>query len=108
MGLLALLLSSCARVTIKDSVWYGSLGAAGAAEEHTLTSDSATLTLAQWAAKWDDLSNPMVCTLYSTFSEWKADIEKLCSYSNDCDYQTQQQIQELFEKLDKFKQAAKK
>lgn len=92
---MALLLSACGTVTIKDSEWFGSLGSQGAAGFHTLTPASETLDLTQWATKWNDLSNPMICTQASTFADWKADIEKLCSKNTHCIYQAEQAFRQL-------------
>jgi hypothetical protein len=94
------LLSGCARVTIKDSEWCGDLGSQGAACFHTLTSAEEDLP----KAIWDIRRFGMVCTVAGTFADWKQDIEDLCSYSHDCDYQQQQEIEAFFKKVEQFQQ----
>lgn len=94
MGLL-LTVSGCKRITITDSIWIGSLGPEGGVIIHTLASPAPqTVTLEEFSALWDDLSNPMICTSASTFATWKENIEKLCSFDNVCSYNDKQAISE--------------
>jgi hypothetical protein len=82
-----LFLSGCLRITITDSVWYGSLGPEGATALHTLANvQPTTITLEQFAAIWDNTSDPLICTNSSTFAAWKSNLEKLCSFDNVCAY----------------------
>lgn len=90
MALHLLILSACANVTLKDSTWDGSLGIDGAAEFHVMTEETARLNYQQWQARWNDLTHPMVATDIDTMLDWKADIEKLCSFENHCTYEQQQ------------------
>jgi hypothetical protein len=84
---LLLTINGCKRITITDSIWYGSLGSQGATQIHTLASPApVVITLEQFATLWDDLSNPMICTSATTFATWKENIEKLCSFDNVCSY----------------------
>lgn len=39
----------------------------------------------------------------ATFADWKGVIEKLCSLSGDCDYQTKVKIESFFDRTDTFK-----
>ncbi len=105
---LLLFLSACAGVVITDSMWCGSLASEGAACFHTLTNDSESMNLQQFAAWWDDLSDPKVATSIATLTDIKADIEKLCSFNNVCTYDMTAQVTALAAKVDKAKQAAQK
>jgi hypothetical protein len=105
MGLLAL--NACKTVTIDDSIWYGSLGSQGAVAEHVLQSGSTVITLEQFAALWDNTSDPLICTNSSVFAAWKSDLEKLCSDSNDCSYDDTQTINAVTQKMGKILKAHK-
>lgn len=94
-----LLLSGCSQIQITDSEWCGSLGASGAACFSTLSNKTEALTLQQWAKRWTDLSNPQVCTNVQTLTDWKADIEKLCTLSGECTAQVQSQVDAFAAKL---------
>ncbi len=108
MVLLSLsLLLNCTQVPIKDSVFTGSLGVDGGAVFHTLTTDSEVITLQQFAKRWNDLSDPLVCTTSSTFADWKADIEKLCSFSNYCTTDMQTAVDTFYSKITAADNAAK-
>jgi hypothetical protein len=110
LPILLSILSGCAStsgIQINDSEWCGSLGAQGAACFHTLTNESEILTLQQWATKWDDLGNPIVCTSVNTFSDWKADLEKFCSYYG-CTYPQYQIMYSAFMRMEQFKVFSKK
>jgi hypothetical protein len=66
------------------------------------------MTLAQFATYWDDLSDPKVATSVSTLAEWKADIEKLCTFSNACTAQVQAQVTAVYNKIAAAHATAKK
>ena len=100
-----ILLLSCQNVVIKDSEWCGSLGASGAACFHTLTPAYEILDLQQFASRWTDLKNPLVCTDSSTLADWKADIEKLCSYDQNCTPEVQAQVNLFYDKLEAAEKA---
>lgn len=93
----ASLFSGCAQVTIKDQKWYADAGKHGALELHTLNNQQ------RWIDKitWDALRMGMVCTTTDNFADNKGNIEKLCSFSSDCTYETQQAIKAFFVKLKK-------
>lgn len=93
------LLNSCAQVPITDHEFCGSLGTQGAYCSHLLTNQSRTLTLEQFGAYWTDLNDPKVATELSTITEWKGDIEKLCTISQDCSAQIQSQVNALYIKV---------
>ncbi len=97
MGLVTL--ANCAGVTLTDSMWCGSLAQAGAFCSHTMTDDTLSMTLPEFAAWWDDLSDPKVATSVSTLAEWKGDIEKLCTFENVCSIQVQQQVDAVYNKI---------
>jgi len=94
------LVSACARVQIKDSQWCGDLGSQGAACFHTLTQGEEDIPKAIWDLK----RFGQVCTPATTFADWKQAIEELCSYSNDCDYEVQQHMDEFFDRVQGFVQ----
>lgn len=73
-------LSGCAGVELTDHEGFGSLGVEGASIFHTMTSETGTLTLEQWAARWDDLDHPLVCFGTDMLAEWKGALEKVCSH----------------------------
>lgn len=75
--------AGCATVTVHDSEWCASPGD-GASCFHTLNPASRGLTAGQWATE----SVGMVCTDPAVFADWKAAIEKLCSVSGLCRYDT--------------------
>lgn len=106
--MVGLSLVSCAGVTVKDSVWCGSLGAEGAFCSHTLTNETKSMTLQQFAVWWDDLSDPKVATSVSTLAEWKADIEKLCSFTQACTSDVKSQVDAIYNKISAAHKTAKK
>lgn len=67
-----------------------------------------TMTLQQFAAWWDDLSDPKVGTELSTILDWKADIEQLCTDINACSDATVQQVNTLVTKIQAAAATAKK
>lgn len=95
----AQLLLSCARVTIKDEIIYGDEGSQGAVYFNFLTATKGHLSKSEWDAK----RLGMACISTDSLADWKAEIEKLCSYSDDCDYDTQEAIESFFAKLGKLK-----
>lgn len=97
-----LLLSSCASVTISDHEVCGSLGIQGAACYHLLTDQSRTMNLTQFAAYWNDLTDPKVVTPLSTITDLEATIEKLCTDDNVCTQAIQDQVAQLKIKVKKF------
>lgn len=92
-----LLLSSCGTVAIKDSEWCGDMGRDGAACFHTLTTASRDLSPPQW----DYIRYGQLCTPASTFADWKAAIEKLCSVSGKCTYQMKQGVNTFMKNVKK-------
>jgi hypothetical protein len=98
-----LILEGCKRITITDSIWYGSLGSQGAVQIHTLANvPSQVISLSQFAVLWDNSSDPLICTNSSTFANWKANLEKLCSFDNTCSYDNTQVISQAVKILDKI------
>lgn len=51
--------------------------------------------------EWDAIRVGMVCTDPATFGDWKANIEKLCSYTNDCSYEQKQNMYRFFQDMDR-------
>lgn len=96
-------LVNCGTVEIKDSEWVGSLGAVGGVSYHTLTDETHDLSHDEIIAKWNDLSKPQVMTSVDTLTEWKSDIEKLCSNSGQCTYEQIKTQKKLLDFLDNIK-----
>jgi hypothetical protein len=94
-----LFLSNCATAPITDSSWWGSEATDGAEEFHVLTAEHRHLSMEEVMMLWNDLSRPVVCTYADTFADWKATIEKLCSYSGDCTFEGQQKAAIFFHKI---------
>lgn len=92
---MALLLSSCAQVPIKDQEWFGDEGSLGAHAFHTLTNDERQVS----KDEWDNLRFGMVCSKAESLADTKAVIEKLCSEANNCTYEVQQAITAFFDHL---------
>jgi hypothetical protein len=80
------------------------LGSQGAACYHALTQDHEDLP----KAIWDIRRYGMLCTTGDTFADWKQAIEQLCSYSKNCDYETQTKLQEFFKNMEKLQDKALK
>jgi len=87
-------------VPLKDHEWFGSLGANGAFGSHEFTSETETLNLQQWSAKWVDLKNPLVCTYVQTLADYKYDLETLCTDEPGvCSEQVQAKVTALYNKI---------
>ena len=91
-------LFSCT-VAIKDEPLYLDEGSSGATEVHFLTPGQTDLTLDEW----NSIRTGMVCESASSWGDFKAEIEKLCSLAS-CSYDTQQAIQSFFFRLEKAQQ----
>jgi len=87
--------TSCGDVNIKDEVWYADKGLLGAVELHTLTNDMKDIP----KLDWDNMRFGMLCTSTDTFAEIKSELETLCSYGDDCTYDTQQKVQAIANKI---------
>ena len=88
--LFAFLLSSCARVEIKNTEWCSDLGQEGAYCFNTLSDDSREVI----KDAWDKERFGMLCTSSDDFAEWKAVILKLCRYAGKrCTYEDKIRIQ---------------
>lgn len=98
-----ILLSACNSVPIKNATFDGSLGPNGAFEFNLLNTDSKDISLQDWAAAWNDLSNPdgpMVCTRTATLANFKMVIETLCSWHpSECDIQAQNQVSQFMSRV---------
>lgn len=91
-----LLLSGCGRVQIKNHEWCADIGTQGATCAETLSTDTRDIPKEQW----DNERFGQLCTTVDTFTDIKAVIEKLCSVSGRCDYETKQKIRAFFERTD--------
>jgi hypothetical protein len=96
------LLSECTSISIQNHQFCGSLGVQGAACSWFMpdsTHPDSRLDLQGFAVYWNDLSDPKVATSLSTITDWKADIEKLCTVTNDCSVQVQAKVNALYTKF---------
>lgn len=94
----ALLLTSCGTVQIQDWEWCGDLGSLGASCFHSLSDEQRDIP----KDVWDNMRFGQICTadppdqMGATFADLKATIEKLCSVSGKCDYQTKKKLETFF------------
>jgi hypothetical protein len=112
------LLSSCARVPIKNSEWCGDLGAEGASCFNTLNDNSRDIS----KEEWDKERVGKLCTSPETFADLQAAILKLCKASGRCVYDSKskslifkssnknnnsQKILIFFDKVNDFKEQSR-
>lgn len=90
---MAVLLSSCATVPVKDEIGYGNEGKLGALEFHTLTPTTKHLSYAEWTQIL--LSQPLVCVSTDAFGDIKKFYEQVCSICGICDYDTTAAVDSL-------------
>jgi len=83
------LLSSCA-VKVKDEPLYLDEGSIGAVEVHFLTPGTTDLNKTQW----DAIRPGMVCMPETSFGDFKAELEELCSKTT-CTYEMEQALKTL-------------
>ena len=104
MGLIALL--SCQTAQIPDVQFIGSLGPSGAVTFDLLDASTSTMSLAQFAAQWDNLSDPkgpLVCVKTSDWAALKMDLEELCSWqSGSCTLAQQQALAQFTTNISKL------
>lgn len=82
MGVLLVNVNACTSVPIHDETVCGDLGPQGASCFHTLSSESYDLD----KQAWDSQREGMLCLSQTTFGDFKEELEKLCSLSNACAY----------------------
>lgn len=92
-------LSACTSVTLADHQVCGSMGTLGAHCDCIFSSCPQDMTLEQFGAYWTNLQDPKVAMEVSALTEWKSDIEQLCSYTNDCSQTTEAQVDALYQKI---------
>lgn len=101
MALSALL--NCQNVPIQNAEFIGSLGPQGAVTFDLLDGNSEDLTLAQFAAEWNDLSNPdgpLICTRSKNFANLKRDLESLCSWNpSECTVEAQTAVNNFMSRV---------
>lgn len=99
----ALLLSACGHVKISNQEWCGVYpDMSGADCFDTLDSASRELDDKGLAAYFDVPHGARICGDAQSFADNKANIEKLCSETGKCDYETQQAITRFFSNLKRF------
>jgi hypothetical protein len=89
------LLSSCARIPVKDSEWCGDLGSEGASCFNTLSDNQRDIP----KDKWDEERVGMICTKSQTFADWQATILKLCKASKRCTFEDKKIIINFMENV---------
>lgn len=88
---------------IKDQAWVGVYpDLSGGEQFHTLTSESKTMDTSDLAAYFAEEGDPKVCGAAQSFADNKANIEKLCSETGKCDYETKQALTRFFSNLAQF------
>lgn len=98
-----LLLSACGHVTIKNQEWCGVYpDSSGADCFDTLDAASRELSASGLEAYFAEPKDAKVCGSAASFADNKANIEKLCSETGKCDYETQQAISRFFSNLKRF------
>jgi hypothetical protein len=97
------LLSSCAKVQIKDSEWCGDLGQDGASCFNTLSDKQRDIA----KAEWDKERFGMICTKAQTFADWQASILKLCKASKRCTYEGKKVIFNFMQNVNEIEAKAK-
>jgi hypothetical protein len=96
--LMVLALPSCSSVTIKDHEFCADIGTQGATCVHMFTDESRDIPPGQW----DDVRFGMICASGDAIADLKAALEKLCSLTNSCSYETQKKIKDFFSKIDRI------
>lgn len=102
---MALLLSNgCARVKIIDHEFCGDMGIDGATCAHFLTEEERDIP----KDRWDEERFGQICVKSDVYSDWKSVIEKLCSSSGKCDYETKKALSTFFLKIESLIAKSKK
>src|ERR1700734_1599225 len=99
LGMGLILLLSCQTAQIPDIQFTASLGPNGASQFDLLDNKTSDLTLTQFAAYWNDLSNakgPPVCMRSADWATLKLDLEELCSWIEGGCTEEQQQTMTSF------------
>lgn len=93
---LAMLLSSCGTVTIKnETIWALKGGHLGAFEAHTLSSASRDVS----EAEWDEMAPGKLCMSIDALGDYKAIQEELCSYHpSECTYEVQEKMNQFYKR----------
>lgn len=86
------LLPSCAQVTIKDEEICADFGADGASCLHTLTTDKRDVEKIQWDAE----RFGEICVKAEAISDWKSELEELCSISGRCTTEQKEALKSFF------------
>jgi hypothetical protein len=94
--------SSCARVPIVDSEWYGDKGAFGARATYFIQDKRRNIS----KAEWDKMRVGMVCTSAETFSNWKKSLMKLCDSNKAC-YFYSEEVEKATNALSRVESVAK-
>lgn len=101
----ALVLSSCGQVTVKDEVMYGNKGMIGAVEFHTLTTGQKDISFEAWMQALK--TEPMICTSINAFGDVKEELEQLCSVCNCCAADMTKAIDQFFDNMTQAQQRMK-
>lgn len=94
---LGLCAASCAPIKIKDHEFYGDMGKFGAVKVHSLFTEIPPVRIYQ--PEWDQMRIGMVCTSADTIADIQATVDKLCTRSNQCDYEEMQKARSSMRNL---------
>jgi len=99
--LLSMALSGCARFQLKDHVIYLDDSPEGSHYKHTLTPEKGDLT----QEEWDALRPGMWCSDEATFLEAKEFMEFFCHETNQCDWESHQNFNRIFNEFQAMKKS---
>lgn len=96
--LIALLLSGCAQLTIKDFTACSDGGASGAVCDNYLTNHQVILDKTEWAA----LRFGWLCVSPGDYGNIKTELEQACSIAK-CSYEQQESMEAFFLKVNNLR-----
>jgi hypothetical protein len=99
---MALVASSCTTVKIQDHEFCADMGSLGATCAYMFTDQVRDIPFHQW----EDERYGKVCESGDAIADLKAALEKLCSLTNSCTYETQKKIRDFFDKIEKIRSRA--
>lgn len=93
----ALLLTSCSNLEIKDGEWCADRGITGATCFHDLDTSKPKRRLTK--EQWDKERFGMVCAKPQVFADKKSAIETFCQNANICTYEVKSTVEKFSENL---------
>jgi hypothetical protein len=107
LSFLLVFLINCEDIPIKDEIAYGALGAQGAIKVHTMTdTPPVNMSIKDFAIRWNELKDPLICLPSTAFADFKADLEKACTFLQSCTVDTQEAVDKVYSKIIVIKKAA--